>query len=101
MEDGVQRIGSMRLYALFTGFMLLLPAGTLTAAEQQTSYAGSTLRPAQVQSVAYRRRNRRRRYVHRRVVVRKRPFGHSAAIVGGGAAGGAAVGALAGGGKGA
>jgi hypothetical protein len=88
----------MKLYALLTGLVMLLPTGDLAAAEQSRPYLAAPGRPAHVQTVVVRRRRRRYR---RRVVVRKRPFGHSAAIVGGSAAGGAAIGALAGGGKGA
>ncbi|MCU1232424.1 MAG: hypothetical protein JWP63_391 [Candidatus Solibacter sp.] len=86
----------MKLRVLFTGLMLMLPAGEAVAAEAPDQ-------PAHVQTVAtVRRRYPRRRYVaRRRVVVRRRKFSHSAAIVGGSAAGGAAIGALAGGGKGA
>jgi hypothetical protein len=91
----------MKLYALLTGLVMLLPTGELAAAEQSGSYVAARGRAVQVQPVVVRRRRYRRRYARRRVVVRKRRFGHSAAIVGGSAAGGAAIGALAGGGKGA
>jgi len=90
----------MKLYALLTGLVMLLPTGELAAAEQSGSYVAAPEHGAKVHRVVVRRR-RHRRYARRRVVVRKRPFGHSAAIVGGSAAGGAAIGALAGGGKGA
>jgi uncharacterized protein YcfJ len=92
----------MKLFTLFAGLVMLLPAGEL-AAEQRDAYVAAPGQAAQVRPVVVRRRRRyRRRYVaRRRVVVRRRPFGHSAAIVGGSAAGGAAIGALAGGGKGA
>jgi hypothetical protein len=91
----------MKLYALLTGLVMLLPIGELAAAEQSGSYVAAPEHGAKVQRVVVHRRRYRRRYARRRVVVRKRPFGHSAAIVGGSAAGGAAIGALAGGGKGA